>query len=130
MVNIFVFGSNEAGRHGKGAAKTAFLRHGAVYGKGVGLYGKSYAIPTKDVNLVPLPLNKIQKYVEQFLRFADLNKDRYEFTVTEIGCGLAGYHPTQIAPMFKGAPSNCILPVGWRVIAETSLPESILWQKL
>lgn len=48
---IFVFGSNEAGRHGAGAAKTAMRYHGAEYGKGFGHYGNSFAIPTKDMNL-------------------------------------------------------------------------------
>ena len=43
---IFVFGSNEARRHGKGAAKFALNQRGAVYGQGHGLQGQSYAIPT------------------------------------------------------------------------------------
>lgn len=110
---IFVFGSNLAGRHGKGAALTAFKQYGAVYGQGHGLQGNSYGIPTKDENIVTLPLNKIQKYVEQFVRFAKLNPEM-QFKVTAIGTGLAGYAERDIAPMFKDAPLNCILPVGWR----------------
>lgn len=43
---VFVFGSNLAGMHGGGAARVAHLRFGAVLGKGVGLQGQSYAIPT------------------------------------------------------------------------------------
>ena len=43
---IFVFGSNLAGAHGGGAARLAFERFGAVWGEGVGLHGKTYAIPT------------------------------------------------------------------------------------
>ena len=43
---IFVFGSNLAGMHGGGAARIARLHFGAVMGKGVGLQGQSYAIPT------------------------------------------------------------------------------------
>ena len=45
---IFVFGSNESGIHGAGAAFLANKKFGAVYGEGIGLFGKSYAIPTKD----------------------------------------------------------------------------------
>lgn len=43
---IFVFGSNLAGRHGGGAALTAMQHFGAEWGKGEGIQGQSYAIPT------------------------------------------------------------------------------------
>lgn len=110
---IFVFGSNLAGRHGKGAALTAYKSYGAIYGQGIGLQGDSYAIPTKDEKINTLPLSKIKKYVEQFIKFAKLNPD-LRFKVTAIGTGLAGYDEADIAPMFINAPDNCILPVGWR----------------
>lgn len=113
---IFVFGSNLAGRHGKGAALTAYRTHGAIYGQGVGLQGESYAIPTKDEDIKTLPLHKIKQYVEIFIKFAKLNPEM-KFEVTRIGCGLAGYDDQDIAPLFRNAPSNCILPVGWRVLA-------------
>ena len=112
MRPIFVFGSNLAGRHGKGAALCAFKEHGAIYGKGTGLQGSSYAIPTKDENLNTLPLVNIQEYVLEFLLFAD-NHPEFIFKVTRIGCGLAGYKDEDIAPMFKDAPYNCLLPEGW-----------------
>ena len=54
---IFVFGSNEFGRHGKGAAKAA-RKWGARNGVGEGLRGQTYAIPTKIANL-PLYLQKV-----------------------------------------------------------------------
>ena len=60
---IFVFGSNLAGRHGKGAAKYARNNLGAVYGVGEGLTGDCYALPTKDYNIKTRPL-KPTKYVE------------------------------------------------------------------
>ena len=110
---IFVFGSNLAGRHGKGAALTAYRNYGAIYGQGIGIQGNSYAIPTKDEQIQTLPLHKIKKYVEQFIKFAKLNPDMI-FKVTAIGTGLAGYDEVDIAPMFNNAPDNCILPVGWR----------------
>jgi len=96
---IFVFGSNFAGRHGKGAALYAYRNHGAIYGQGLGLQGDSYAIPTKDGNLKTLPLEMIKSYVDIFLNFAWAHSE-WDFIVTNIGCGLAGYTPEQIAPMF------------------------------
>lgn len=106
---IFVFGSNLAGRHGKGAALYARQHHGAIYGQGVGLQGSSYAIPTKDGRLHTLPLTIINMYVDAFKQFATKHPEM-AFQVTAIGCGLAGYKPEEIAPMFADAPPNCILP--------------------
>jgi hypothetical protein len=108
MALIFVFGSNLAGRHGKGAALVARNAWGAVYGNGVGPQGQSYAIPTKDERLKTLPLATIKKHVDDFLAHA-LRRPYDRFIVTAIGCGLAGYHPQDIAPMFANATPNCIL---------------------
>lgn len=109
---IFVFGSNLAGRHGKGAALFAVENHGAIYGQGEGLQGECYAIPTKDENLKTLSLTRIKSHVDTFLQFARENSDLI-FDVTAIGTGLAGYTHEQIAPMFVGAPKNCNLPGEW-----------------
>lgn len=113
---IFVFGSNLAGRHGKGAALTAVKEYGAVYGRSVGRQGNSYAIPTKDKNLKTLPLDEIAKYVSNFILYAKEHADE-TFLVTRIGCGLAGYKDKDIAPLFRDAPSNCNLPMGWPIAA-------------
>lgn len=113
MSAVFVFGSNLAGRHGKGAALCALREHGAIYGLGAGKQGNSYAIPTKDQFIKTLSLSSISLYVKQFLEYAESRQD-LTFNVTKIGCGLAGYQESDIAPMFEGAPSNCILPEGWR----------------
>ena len=110
---IFVFGSNLAGRHGKGAALCARRHHGAEYGVGVGRTGNSYAIPTKDRNLKPLPLSTIGAFVRNFLEYAALHPE-LTFEVTRVGCGLAGYLDSDIAPFFKNAPRNCELPDWWR----------------
>lgn len=110
---IFVFGSNLAGRHGKGAALYAKQHHGAIYGQGVGPQGNSYAIPTKKANLKVLPLDEIRAFVEIFIAYA-LAHPKLVFEVTRIGCGLAGYRDQDIAPMFAHAPANCQLPEGWR----------------
>lgn len=114
---IFVFGSNLAGRHGKGAALHAMSHFGAVYGQGIGFQGQSYAIPTKDERLCTLSLPRINAYVIGFLHFAT-DHPLMRFNVTRIGCGLAGYRDADIAPMFAGAPFNCDLPDGWRLIAD------------
>lgn len=106
MRHIFVFGSNLSGRHGKGAALHALKYHKAIYGQGAGLQGNSYAIPTKDSQLRTLPIIEIQKHVNRFINFAaicELKNRDYVFNVTPIGCGLAGYEPEQIAPLFKQA---------------------------
>ena len=97
---IFVFGSNEAGIHGAGAAKLANDNFGATYKQGFGLSGNTFALPTKDFNIKTLPLDKIKEYIDIFSGIVELNKDKH-FLITEIGCGLAGYIPKDIAPLFK-----------------------------
>ena len=99
---IFVFGSNLSGRHGKGAAKQA-LTWGAKWGQASGLQGKTYGIPTKDASIRrTLSINEIKPFVDEFISFAKSNPE-LTFLVTEIGCGLAGYKPKDIAPLFKDA---------------------------
>jgi hypothetical protein len=108
-IPVFVFGSNLAGRHGRGAAIFAKDHRGALLGAGIGYHGNSYAIPTKDGALRPLPLEQIGRHVHNFIQFA-LAREEKTFQVTPIGCGLAGYSPRDIAPFFRDAPANCILP--------------------
>lgn len=108
---IFVFGSNHSGRHGKGAAKTA-LGWGAKWGQAEGLQGRTYGIPTKDASIRrTLTLEEIKPYVDRFIEFAKENP-QLRFLVTEIGCGLAGYKPKEIAPLFYQAADveNIYLP--------------------
>jgi hypothetical protein len=99
---IFVFGSNEAGRHGAGAARRARMMWGAKIGQGVGLAGNTYAIPSKNKEIKVLPIGKIKKYVNEFIEFVKANP-QLEFMLTDVGCGLAGFHASQIAPLFKEA---------------------------
>lgn len=114
--SVFVFGSNREGRHGAGAALSAVLAHGAIYGQAEGLQGASYAIVTKELrqSKPPVTLAEVAKGVDKFIRFASIHP-HLEFNVTKIGCGLAGFREEQIAPLFKKAPENCNLPDGWRV---------------
>ncbi len=108
---VFVFGSNLSGRHGKGAAKTA-LGWGAKWGQAKGLQGKTYGIPTKDASVrKTLSVNEISIFVNEFILFA-IQNPQLTFLVTEIGCGLAGLKPKEIAPLFKNTINieNIYLP--------------------
>lgn len=113
MSNIFVFGSNRAGIHGAGSAKEALENHGAIWGRGEGLQGLSYGIPTKDSALHTLPLSEIAHHVAVFLKHAREHPQNV-YNVVRIGTGLAGYSDHHIAPMFATAPENVVLPSGWR----------------
>jgi hypothetical protein len=93
---IFVFGSNSEGKHTGGAARLA-LKWGAIMGEGVGLQGQTYAIPTMFSTT-----RYIKEYVEEFIGYA-IKHPEYTFLVTEIGCGIAGFSPKDIAPLFKSA---------------------------
>ena len=94
---VFVFGSNLAGAHGGGAARIAAEKFGAIMGQGVGLQGQSYAIPTMQGGV-----NTIKPYVDEFIAFAKQHPE-LTFLVTRIGCGIAGFTPAEIAPLFAGA---------------------------
>ena len=102
---IFVFGSNLMGLHAGGAAKAA-MNFGAEWGNGVGIQGQTYAIPTLSrPGGLPehmLPVSEIGKYVNEFIAYA-ANHPENHFYVTPIGCGIAGFTPAQIAPLFKKA---------------------------
>ena len=106
---IFVFGSNLAGAHGGGAARLAYRKFGAVWGEGVGLHGRTYAIPTMQGGV-----QTIKSYVDEFIRFA-IEHPWLTFLVTRIGCGIAGFQDRDIAPLFKAAINveNIILPKGF-----------------
>lgn len=119
---IFVFGSNEAGRHGAGAALHAKKVHGAVYGEGIGPTGHAYGIPTKDGFIQTLPISVVAKYVADFLSYATERPDEI-YQVTAVGCGLAGFTHEQIAPMFTDAPDNCWFDSLWAEL----LPGKNIW---
>ena len=107
---VYVFGSNIAGRHGKGAALEAVEKYGAIKGQGIGIQGHSYAIPTKDEHLNVLPLEEIKRYTDAFVEYT--KQESFYFYLTPIGCGLAGYSAKEIAPMFKGV-EHCWIPDTW-----------------
>lgn len=115
MANVFVFGSNLAGRHGKGAALYAKQHYGAEYGVGVGRTGNAYALPTKDHNLKVLPLVTIQQFIGNFVEYAYANaKDT--FLLTPVGTGLAGYDKAEIIKLIRSVtplPSNIVFTKEW-----------------
>lgn len=114
MSMVFVFGSNLAGRHGKGAALYAREHYGAIYGKGIGRQGNSYAIPTKDANLQPVTLEFLSHHIEIFLLYAQRNPEDV-FMLTPIGTGLAGFSREQIYSLLKqfDVPSNVLFTKEW-----------------
>lgn len=84
----------------------AYEKFGAVWGKGVGPQGQSYAIPTMQGGV-----ETIRPYVDEFIAFAKEHKE-LTFLVTPIGCGIAGFKTEDIAPLFKEAVTeeNIVLP--------------------
>lgn len=114
MSIVFVFGSNLAGRHGKGAAFHAKQWYGAIYGQGIGRQGNSYAIPTKDYLLKVLTLDAIGRHLADFIAYAEHNPED-TFMLTPIGTGLAGYSREQIYALLKqfDVPSNILFTKEW-----------------
>jgi hypothetical protein len=94
---VFVFGSNLKGMHGGGAACVAYDKFGAVWGQGVGMQGQSYAIPTMQGGI-----ETIKPYTDEFIEYAKQHPEK-KFLVTPIGCGIAGFSESEIAPLFKDA---------------------------
>jgi hypothetical protein len=113
MTKIFVFGSNLAGVHGAGAAALAHRTLNAQWGVGIGRTGQCYAIPTKNQRIRTLPLDRIKEHINDFIEYAEHNP-LLTFQVTRIGCGLAGFDDKDIAPLFKGAPTNCEFDLQWQ----------------
>lgn len=108
---IFVFGSNLSGYHCSGAAGIAREKFGAVWGQGIGLQGRCYAIPTMQGGI-----ETIRPYVDNFIQFVKMHKELL-FLVTEIGCGKTGFSVDEIAPLFYRAIvediENVFLPLSF-----------------
>ncbi|MBR1850013.1 MAG: hypothetical protein IJ789_01420 [Bacteroidales bacterium] len=102
---IFVFGSNIQGMHGGGAAWFASRNFGAQWGVGEGLTGRCYALPTME------GYASLQKAVANFTDCARKHPE-LTFLVTAVGCGIAGYSPAEVAPLFDQAAQlpNVYLP--------------------
>ena len=105
---VFVFGSNTQGKHGKGAALTAKNKFGAIYGQAEGPQGQSYAIITKDLTKNTHPSRtpeQIKEQVHNLYKYARENPDK-EFLVAYSGKGtnLNAYSNQEMADMFGSEP--------------------------
>jgi len=107
---IFVFGSNTEGRHGKGAAKYAMQKFGAKWGDAEGLTGRCYALPTVGRSLSKMTVEQIATHVRRFYECAQANPG-LTFLVTLVGCGLAGHKYKDIGPLFRERLPNGIIPI-------------------
>lgn len=103
---VFCFGSNLEGHHIGGAAHTALEKFGAVWGKGVGIQGQSYALPTMG------GIEQLKAYAKDFVEYAATHPDR-TFYLTKVGCGIAGFSEDEVKPVFAYTPSNIVKPTGW-----------------
>ena len=111
---IFVFGSNTQGRHGRGAALTARLKFGAIYGKPEGIQGKSFAIITKDLTKKTHPSRTVSQIISQINKlyeYATLHPDK-EFIIP-YKCSdynLNAYSSEEMAKMFasRDIPANIV----------------------
>lgn len=109
---IFIFGSNFNGYHDGGAAKTAHEKFGAVYGIGEGLTGQSYAFPTLGCQMQKLPIEDLEECRDTLYATARA-LPAVTFYLTKVGCGIAGYHETEMGALFMDSPKNIIKPKGW-----------------
>ena len=128
---IFVFGSNTQGRHGAGAARTAKVKFGAIYGQAEGLQGQSYAIITKDLTKDDKknPSRTKEQIIEQIHKlyeFARQNPNK-EFLVAYSGTGrnLNYYSNEEMANMFASEPipNNIVFEEGFNTLVNNSLQQ-------
>jgi len=103
---VFVFGSNASGHHGGGAARIAHDKFGAVWGEGHGHHGQTYAIDTMS------GFDVIESEARDFVAYATAHPE-LRFLLTPVGCGIAGYTPEQVAPLFTGLPKNVSIPASF-----------------
>jgi hypothetical protein len=123
---LLVVGSNLAGRHGKGAAKSARQEYGAVPGVGVGITGHAYALPTKDHDLNPLPIDEVLRQLTSFFDVATASP-HLDFRMTRVGCGLSGL-PEEIIRdyVLANAPANVLLPGAWLRYRDASVTRVVV----
>lgn len=122
---IFVFGSNTEGRHGKGAALVAKNKFGAKQGQSKGLQGQSYAIITKDLSKgeKSISLDEIGEQFADLFEYAN-NTPKKKFYVTKLGSALAGYTIEEIKTQIQQVNDvnagnfigdNIVLPIEYEV---------------
>jgi hypothetical protein len=109
---IFVFGSNLAGRHAGGAAFDAANRFGAVEGVGEGLTGECYAFPTLKGDLSKIEYDDMICIADTFYRCVDAHPE-LTFLLTRVGTGIAGHSAKDMKNLFIRKRDNLVLPEGW-----------------
>jgi hypothetical protein len=124
---IFVFGSNTQGRHGKGAALIAKNKFGAEYGNPEGPQGQSYAIITKDLTKRTHPSRtpeQIKEQIHNLYEYARENPDK-EFLVAYSGTGqnLNAYSNQEMADMFnsESIPNNIVFEQSFNELISTKV---------
>lgn len=110
---LFVFGSNLAGRHVGGAALQAKEQFGAEDSIAEGLTGQCYAFPTLNIDFQTRSDEELKWSVKELYQVARENPDK-QFLLTKVGCGIAGYEEEYIRSLFVEAPANIIKPIDWR----------------
>lgn len=125
---VFVFGSNDRGIHGSGAAQFAVTNLGAIKGQSTGMQGQSFAVRTKlhqngqltkYAKLNDANKNLLRSYIiSDLTMLIDQAKENPEldYYVTKLGTGLAGIPIKLMSGIFTelreriGIPNNLILP--------------------
>jgi hypothetical protein len=110
---IFVFGSNQGGRHAGGAARLAKDKFRAQEGVGEGLTGQSYAFPTLTASFERVSQASLEASRDRFFETARAHPDKI-FLLTKVGCGIAGFAEEEIRPLFRDPPPNVVLPPDWQ----------------
>jgi len=108
---VLVFGSDLQGMFCAGTVYQTLRSLGAELGKGIGPQDRYYAIPT-----IVGGLHNIRPYVLLFINYA-MSHPEQVFYVTPVGCGIAGFAPSDIAPLFQEA----------RELRNVYLPQEFLW---
>jgi len=106
---IFVFGSNTQGRHGKGAALIARQKFGAIYGQARGRQGQCYAIVTKDLtkdyNSPSVSIECIKQEIRDLYGYARLYPElKFYVAYSGTGTNLNNYSNPLMATMFRQRP--------------------------
>lgn len=124
---VFVFGSNTTGQHGKGSALVARQRFGAEYGNPSGPQGQSYAIITKDLTAKnpnrSISLHRIEIQILDLIIFAEQRPHKI-FLVSKFGSSLAGYSEKEIAKLWDcyRIPDNIVMNEDYAVILKELNP--------
>lgn len=123
---IFVFGSNLAGKHSAGAAFQAKKHFGAEIGVGEGLRGQSYAFPTLGRDFEKLSVGHLETSRRILYNTCEANPTM-RFLLTKVGCGIAGYEEAEMKALFVEAPANLILPDDWKSEQKWTLLRAHEW---